>query len=706
MKAKTIYCFFIALIVISANALERVPVAVSPGSDAGVAGVRERCPTFSWTSVEWAAAYRVAVFEAVSTEELPYEEMEAVASPVLSKEIQGHALSWTPSSDEWLGNGGLYIWYVQAKDTYGTARWSQGKVFKVEVTDRVESIGETLGRTLREYGMSEEAIVDVLRKTASAIEDRDSGDAVLETSDDKATVPIGIQGNEAGSNTYYGEGAGASLTSGINNSFFGYHAGNKTDTGIYNTCIGFGAGEDNTGGECNTFVGMYAGYSNTASDNTFIGRDSGAYHTTGNYNTAIGTNSGSNSAGNYNIFIGNSSGAFNVADNNTFIGSQTGLNNTADNNTFIGYYSGRENTSGAQNTFIGHQAGKTNEVGLNNTFVGYQAGMNNTASHNTFLGRSTGELNTTGESNTFLGHSAGYKNTTGQKGTFVGRAAGYNNDEGDYNTIMGYYAGYNNDGSYNTFIGHNAGYTNSTGDGNIFLGHNAGYYEAGSYKLHIDNSSTSSPLVWGDFSNDILTVHGKFGVGTKSPAYKMELETTGENAAFVLQRIDGATNYVNATGGFGNFGTVSNHPLRMAVNGVWRMRLDPDNSLTMANGAGCTAVGVWKDASSRKYKENIHDLTVSEAMAALEGLNPVKYNYKKDQEDEYVGFIAEDVPELVASKDRKTMSPMDVVAVLTKVVQEQQKLAEKQQKTIDTLKKRIDEFEQRKHKLPLTKNGK
>jgi hypothetical protein len=35
-----------------------------------------------------------------------------------------------------------------------------------------------------------------------------------------------------------------------------------------------------------------------------------------------------------------------------------------------------------------------------------------------------------------------------------------------------------------------------------------------------------------------------------------------------------------------------------------------------------------------------------------------------------VGFIAEDVPELVATKDRKGLSPMDIVAVLTKVVQD------------------------------------
>jgi hypothetical protein len=102
--------------------------------------------------------------------------------------------------------------------------------------------------------------------------------------------------------------------------------------------------------------------------------------------------------------------------------------------------------------------------------------------------------------------------------------------------------------------------------------------------------------------------------------------------------------------------------------------------------ARLTTGGVWVDASSRELKENITELTTSEAMDALEELKPVRYNYKVDAEEKHVGFIAEDVPELVASKDRKAMSSMDVVAVLTKVVKEQQE-------TIANLSKRIEELE-------------
>jgi hypothetical protein len=79
-------------------------------------------------------------------------------------------------------------------------------------------------------------------------------------------------------------------------------------------------------------------------------------------------------------------------------------------------------------------------------------------------------------------------------------------------------------------------------------------------------------------------------------------------------------------------------------------------------------------------------------MDTLKELNPVRFNYKVDKEDECVGFIAEDVPELVASKDRKGMTALDIVAVLTKVVQEQQKVVQEQQKSIQEQQKTIAEL--------------
>ena len=97
----------------------------------------------------------------------------------------------------------------------------------------------------------------------------------------------------------------------------------------------------------------------------------------------------------------------------------------------------------------------------------------------------------------------------------------------------------------------------------------------------------------------------------------------------------------------------------------------PSYPLHMDGGA-YTNGSIWVDASSRDYKEDIEALNSEDALKALGELKPVRYAFKTDRAEKHVGFVAEEVPELVATKDRRGLSPMDIVAVLTKVVQEQQ----------------------------------
>ena len=104
------------------------------------------------------------------------------------------------------------------------------------------------------------------------------------------------------------------------------------------------------------------------------------------------------------------------------------------------------------------------------------------------------------------------------------------------------------------------------------------------------------------------------------------------------------------------------------------------------NGAYLSSGGVWTDASSRELKQDIRELNSQEAMDTFMKLQPVTFSYKRAPEDQHVGFIAEDVPDLVASSDRKGLSAMDIVATLTKVVQQQQK-------TIDELTKKMNALE-------------
>jgi hypothetical protein len=122
------------------------------------------------------------------------------------------------------------------------------------------------------------------------------------------------------------------------------------------------------------------------------------------------------------------------------------------------------------------------------------------------------------------------------------------------------------------------------------------------------------------------------------------------------------------------------------VNIGVKFRINYNGSITTQTSAMLTTGGVWQNASSREYKDNIQTLSAEKASETLKNLTPVTYNYKVDPEEKHVGFIAEDVPALVASNDRKGLSPMDIVAVLTKVVQEQNK-------TIEALSAKIDRLE-------------
>ena len=137
-----------------------------------------------------------------------------------------------------------------------------------------------------------------------------------------------------------------------------------------------------------------------------------------------------------------------------------------------------------------------------------------------------------------------------------------------------------------------------------------------------------------------------------------------------------------------------NPSLRFLVANTERMILDnegflglgvanPANPIQHSNGAVLTAGGTWQSASSRATKRDIRTLEVADALAALQGLDPVRFYYKAEPGDEYLGFVAEDVPDLVATADHQRLGPLDIVAVLTKVVQQQQAAMTEQQAVIN-----------------------
>ncbi|MDY0016492.1 MAG: tail fiber domain-containing protein [Candidatus Delongbacteria bacterium] len=353
----------------------------------------------------------------------------------------------------------------------------------------------------------------------------------------------------------------------------------------------------------NLFLGLNAGL------NTVSQLDIYEQIYDGSYNVFIGNNAGlSNSSGWSNIFIGNEAGRNNSTSyRNTYIGEQSGYNSNGTSSTFVGFKSGYENTSGIGNSFYGDAAGLYNTTGSYNSYFGYTAGLNNT----------------TGNYNTIIGHLAGRGIT--------GATANSNN------CLFGYYSGgLHRTGDNNVMIGNYSGYNNSSGGGNVFLGYNAGYNETGSNKLYIDNSSTTSPLIFGDFNYNRVVIKG--------------------NAA---DNPSNFTFYVNGTAG-GDY--------------------------------------AWNSLSDKRLKKNI--VTIDSPINIVSNLRGVYYEWNDPDTHEKgrrIGFIAQEtskvLPEVVdESGEYFSMQYAPITALLVEAVKEQQKGIEALSKTNTELENEITEL--------------
>lgn len=110
-------------------------------------------------------------------------------------------------------------------------------------------------------------------------------------------------------------------------------------------------------------------------------------------------------------------------------------------------------------------------------------------------------------------------------------------------------------------------------------------------------------------------------------------------------------------------------------------KLDIDGNLRATN---------FSQTSSRTFKESIASLPAKKALELLNKLKPVTFSYKKDQtKRQNIGFIAEEVPDVFATSDHKSVVLMDIIGVLTTVVQKQQKEAAELQKQVHTLQKQV-----------------
>lgn len=374
-------------------------------------------------------------------------------------------------------------------------------------------------------------------------------------------------------NVVIGHNAGLSQT-GSQSIIIGEDAG-KLNEGSQNIMIGNYAGLNNTTGGANTMVGDQSGLNNTLGfSNTFIGKDAGFRNEEGNTNIAVGFTAGrQNILGNNKIFVGNSAGYNHdtIIGSALMIGHSAGLTNNQPGNTFVGNYSSQYGhmkesitigeysgrySDGVRNIAIGKEAGYRmegdnnvavgflsgfNSIGSRNIFVGRQAGQENDHSDNVFVGDLAGRWNSDGYKSVMVGAQAGQYDTLSIQNVYIGYQAGQGGSNLNFrhqkrnNVMIGERAGFSVQGDNNTILGYRAGEL-STGEGNIFIGKQAGRNEANDNRLYVDNSDTSTPLIYGNLDQDSLVINGKLSV----------------NSEYTFPEIDGSSNQVLQTDGSGN----------------------------------------------------------------------------------------------------------------------------------------------------------
>lgn len=314
-------------------------------------------------------------------------------------------------------------------------------------------------------------------------------------------------------------GSGTLSWSAIATSIDGLSDAKSGGTGFVNSLI---LGHQTTG----TLVS-----SDGAEYNTAVGYESLKSITKGNGNTAVGYSALSAATiGEDNIAIGfNVLASLTSGGNNIAIGTRAGqFVSTASENTIIGWQDTPSFGAvlGAGNTAVGAY-GQNDAEGSYNVTVGWQSGftLTSTSEKNVGIGYANYRNATTGDNNIAIGTSALYTGGSGSDNIGIGRDV-----LADLTTA-----------SNNVAIGYNTGNSLKTGSYNVFIGNNVGSNTASdaSNLLYIDNSNTNSPLIYGNFSTDQLTLNGhvEVAVGTTTSTVPFSILGTG---------IQGAANVENA----------------------------------------------------------------------------------------------------------------------------------------------------------------
>lgn len=230
-----------------------------------------------------------------------------------------------------------------------------------------------------------------------------------------------------------------------------------------------------------------------------------------------------------------------------FLGVDSGSNDdqTFNSNIGIGINTLEANTSGEINIAIGRNTLWNNDGGSYNTAVGgYSMLLNTTGVYNVAFGNAALQNNVTGAGNVAIGGLSSYNSGTSIGNVSVGHRSLYHNS-GSYNTGLGFSVGELGSGSQNVYIGGETA-IRANGNNNVFLGFASGNYaaattisnsvyigshsgrqESNSHRLYIENSNSLTPLIYGEFDNDVIGFNGNVAIGHQSPQAVLHVKEDG-----------------------------------------------------------------------------------------------------------------------------------------------------------------------------------
>ena len=335
-------------------------------------------------------------------------------------------------------------------------------------------------------------------------------------------------------------------STGANNIAIGLNSLQSNTTGYSNIAVGNSAGFTNIAGFGNVFLGNQSGYNEIGNNNLYIANNASAtplvygnfgtgllgigftnpqstLHSSGTISTGIplgGLGGAAAADGIFKLYNLTNSNAVSLksgittasytltlppalpltnqlissdalgnltfVDKGAFSWSKAGNTGTTDVDNFVGTLDNVPLNFRVNNTRVG----KIDATTTYNTYLGYLAGNATTGVQNTAIGANSLKNNSTGAYNFSAGANALINNTTGA-----------NNVSAGYNSLQSNTTGY-----FNVALGNGAGFTNVAGFGNVFLGNQSGYNETGNNKLYITNNSSATPLVYGNFETNKLSV--------------------------------------------------------------------------------------------------------------------------------------------------------------------------------------------------------